>query len=411
MELRPRGLDRIEALIAKGVTIPNPWTVDLDDAVDIDLISGKGVVIHPGCRIRGSRTVISAGCRLGAETPMTIDNCQLGPDVELAGGFAQGAVFLAGASMASGAHVRAGTILEEQANGAHTVGLKQTILFPFVTLGSLINFCDLLMAGGTSRHDHSEVGSSYIHFNFTPDGDKTTASLFGDVPRGVLLDRAPIFLGGQGGSVGPVCAGFGTVVGAGSVLRDDVAEDGQLVLPPAPREVHRPVTPASYRRLPRILARNVTYVANLSALESWYRQIRRLFLARQEFGPQILAGALVNLEDIRAERIKRLRALVGRLGPTDEGRSQLIERADALMEALEVVDGPAPAEVVRTMGAAAEEGIGYLDAVQALSATDRAAVTEWLSGIVETQQQHASDVLPVLLALGPGAPFARSVAG
>lgn len=77
--------------------------------------------------------------------------------------------------MGSGAHVRGGTILEEEANGAHTVGLKQTILMPFVTLGSLINFCDVLLAGGTSRTNHSEVGSSYIHFNFTPDGDKTTA--------------------------------------------------------------------------------------------------------------------------------------------------------------------------------------------------------------------------------------------
>ncbi|AXE39073.1 UDP-N-acetylglucosamine pyrophosphorylase [Acidipropionibacterium virtanenii] len=396
MELRPRGLDKVEALIAKGVTIPNPWTVDLDEEVNVDRISGDGVIIHPGCRIRGSRTVISAGCRLGAETPMTIDNCHLGRGVDLAGGYAQGAVFLAGASMASGAHVRAGTLLEEQAGGAHTVGLKQTILFPFVTLGSLINFCDLLMAGGTSRRDHSEVGSSYIHFNFTPDGDKTTASMFGDVPRGVLLDRPPIFLGGQGGTVGPVSTGFGTVVGAGSVLRDDVVEDGQLVLPPAPHEVHRPVTPASYRRLTRILAHNVAYVANLSALESWYRQIRRLFFSREEFGPQILAGALVNLEDVRAERIKRLRALVRRLRPTDEGRAQLIERIDDVVEALAAVDGPAPAAVVRTMGAAADEGVDYLDAVQGLTGDQRTAVTEWLSGIVEAQQQSVAETLPAV---------------
>lgn len=54
------------------------------------------------------------------------------------------------------------------------------------------------MAGGTSRKDHSEVGSSYIHFNFTPDGDKTTPSLIGDVPRGEMLNQTPIFLGRQG---------------------------------------------------------------------------------------------------------------------------------------------------------------------------------------------------------------------
>lgn len=396
MELKPRGLDKVEALIAKGVRIPNPWTVDIDDDVNVDRISGTNVVIHPGCRIRGGRTVISAGCALGAEAPMTIQNCQLGAGVQLAGGFAEGAVFLDGASMASGAHIRPGTILEEQANGAHTVGLKQTILFPFVTLGSLINFCDLLMAGGTSRHDHSEVGSSYIHFNFTPDGDKTTASLFGDVPRGVLLDQPPIFLGGQGGAVGPVVTGFGTVVGAGSVLRDDVSEDGRLVLPPSPEEVYRPVAPASYRQLSRIIAKNVTYLANLSALESWYRQIRRLFFTHLEFGPLVLAGALVNLTDIRAERIKRLRVLAGHLQPSDEGRAQLIERIEDVAEALAVVDGPAPADLVRLCGAAAGNGRRYLDIIGELDAEQRIAATEWLSGIVETQQQNVAEMLPAL---------------
>ncbi|WP_373887093.1 UDP-N-acetylglucosamine pyrophosphorylase [Acidipropionibacterium jensenii] len=396
MELTPRGLDKVEALIAKGVRVPNPWTVDIDEDVDVERISGSNVVIHPGCRIRGSRTVISSGCVLGAETPMTVQNCQLGAGVRLAGGYAEGAVFLDGASMGSGAHIRPGTILEEQANGAHTVGLKQTILFPFVTLGSLINFCDLLMAGGTSRQDHSEVGSSYIHFNFTPDGDKTTASLFGDVPRGVLLDQPPIFLGGQGGTVGPVATGFGTVVGAGSVLRDDVAEDGQLVLPASPQEVYRPVAPASYHRLSRIISKNVSYLANLSALESWYRQIRRLFFAQRESGPLILAGALVNLTDIRAERIKRLRTLVGRLKPSDEGRAQLIERLDHLIEALGVVDGPAPAELVRLCGAAAGNGRQYLDVIGELSPEQRIGVSEWLGGIVETQQQNVAEMVPAL---------------
>ena len=145
--------------------------------------------------------------------------------------------------------MREGCLLEEEAGGAHCVGLKQTILFPFVTLGSLINFCDCLMAGGTSRQDHSEVGSSYIHFNYTPDGDKTTASLFGDVPRGVMLDQPPIFLGGQGGAVGPVRVGFGTVVTAGSVLRGDVLEDGKLVaIAPPQRDLIRDHRAARLRR-------------------------------------------------------------------------------------------------------------------------------------------------------------------
>ena len=70
--------------------------------------------------------------------------------------------------MGLGAQVREACILEEEASGAHCVGIKQTILLPFVTLGSLINFCDCLMAGGTSRQNHSEVGTPDIHFESSP---------------------------------------------------------------------------------------------------------------------------------------------------------------------------------------------------------------------------------------------------
>ncbi len=185
----------------RGVVVHHPETVALD--VSPEQIA-PGAEIFPGCRIRGSATSIGPGCRIGAEAPATLVNCRVGRGVRFNGGFAEEAVFLDGASAGSGAHIRPGTLFEEQASCAHAVGLKQTILMPYVTLGSLINFCDCLMAGGTGPKDHSEVGSSYIHFNFTAHQDKATPSLIGDVPRGVMLDRPPIFLGGQGGLVGPV---------------------------------------------------------------------------------------------------------------------------------------------------------------------------------------------------------------
>ena len=173
-----------ETLSNKGVIIIAPQTVFISDDVSPDNIE-EGVTIYPGCRISGKKTFIGKGTKLGQEAPVTVENCAIGHDVELKGGYFKKAVFLDKSSMGSGAHVREGSIIEEEANAAHTVGLKQTILFPFVTLGSLINFCDCMMAGGTSRKDHSEVGSSYIHFNFTPNMDKATPSIMGDVPRGV----------------------------------------------------------------------------------------------------------------------------------------------------------------------------------------------------------------------------------
>lgn len=215
--------------------------------------------------------------------------------------------------MGSGAHIRAGTILEEEANGAHTVGLKQTILMPFVTLGSLINFCDVLMAGGTSRKDHGEVGSSYVHFNFTPHQDKATASLVGDVPHGVFLDRKPIFLGGQGGMVGPARIAYGTLVAAGGICRQDLLEENQLHIPAVPEPATRPYETGVYRRIDRIVKNNLYYIGNIIALKAWYRNVRRTFMCRDEFDKACCEGGLRNLELILAERISRLGELAQKM--------------------------------------------------------------------------------------------------
>ncbi len=332
MDIKPRCYDKVVELIKKGVNIPNPLTLDLGDEVDAEHISAKGVTIYPGCRIYGEQTVISAGARIGYEGPVTIDNCQLGPKVELKGGYFNRSVFLEKANMGLGAQVREGCILEEEANGAHCVGLKQTILFPFVTLGSLINFCDCLMAGGTSRKDHSEVGSSYIHFNYTPDGDKTTPSLIGDVPRGVMLNQPAIFLGGQGGIVGPVRMGFGNVVAAGSILRNDVAEDNKLIV----GKTHSPktiaFTPRTYANLHRIVANNIAYLANLMALEEWYVHVRRPFLEAQELGGLIYAGLLDKLALVKKERMKRLQVLAEKASTSPVGGAQAQRESDGRKE-------------------------------------------------------------------------------
>ncbi len=390
----------VEALLAKGVRMPNPVTVTIGPEVDPDRICGDGVVIHPGCRIDGAKTVLSAGVVLGAEGPVTLSDCRLGPQVELKGGYAAKSVFLRGANLGLGHHVREGSLLEEEAGGAHCVGLKQTILFPFVTLGSLINFCDALMAGGTSRKDHSEVGSSYIHFNFTPGGDKTTPSLFGDVPHGVMLDRPAIFLGGQGGSVGPVTVGFGSVVAAGTVLRDDVG-DGQLVMvapPPSRRSDYRP---GGYKALTRIVGKNLSYLASLQALEAWYQIIRRPFFAAEDLGELVYDGALEMLASARKERVGRLTAMLARVGPSDDLRAGLRDGIVAMCERVTApVTAEAPAELVSVLGAAATAGTRYVAAVQGLDPAVAAVGSAWLASCIETAVGAAYDVVP---AARPGA--------
>jgi len=168
--------NKVQELLKSGAAILDPESTFVGPEVNLELIS-PDVTIHPGCRISGDKTSIGPSCSLGQETAATVDNCQLADNVSLNGGFFSGAVFLSGAKFGSGAHVRPATIIEEGSSCAHSVGLKQTLLFPFVTLGSLINFCDCFMSGGTSRKNHSEVGSSFIHFNYTPHQDKATGFL------------------------------------------------------------------------------------------------------------------------------------------------------------------------------------------------------------------------------------------
>ncbi len=331
-------------------------------------------VIHPGCRIVGDKTSIGPGCELGAEAPVTLKNCQLGRNVQLKGGYFEEAVFLDGANLGSGAHVRAGTLLEEEGNGAHTVGLKQTILFPFVTLGSLINFCDILMAGGAHRKNHSEVGSSYIHFNFTPHQDKATASLVGDVPRGVLLGENPIFLGGQGGLVGPARIAYGSVIAAGGICRKDVLQENQLYVPATLAEKSVPFEMGVYGQGKRIVCNNLIYIGNIKALKAWYQTVRVLFI-RDEFDQAVFDGALGNLDLILAERITRLEQVAGKIEMGPGFWETLRVR---LMAPTQAASGAAWVKAI-----AGADQAGYLSAIQALEAGDRADATAWLQCVVD----------------------------
>ena len=403
---------KIEQLIKKGVNIPSPFTMDVGDEVNVDQISGKGVKIYPGCRIYGEKTVISAGVQLGYEAPVTVDNCQLGPKVELKGGYFNKSVFLEKASMGLGGHIREACLLEEQANGAHCVVLKHTILFPFVTLGSLINFCDCLMAGGTSRKDHSEVGSSYIHFNFTPEGDKTTASLIGDVPRGVMLNKPPIFLGGQGGMVGPLRMSYGSVVAAGSILREDVGTDKQLIVSKSPSGKVVDLIPRAYPSLSRIVENNILYVANLIALEQWYLHVRRMFFEHLEFGDLIFTAILENLQMAKEERMKRLKDMAAKMvvsSVKEKSKAKIMKPKQEFYEKGKLLEELLVSDSVKTAGEKKRDSFlnafmkhrrdpegNYIEVIQNLPPDVSVGGTQWLDAIVDLICGQAGKTLPSL---------------
>jgi bifunctional UDP-N-acetylglucosamine pyrophosphorylase / glucosamine-1-phosphate N-acetyltransferase len=402
--------DKIREMMKKGVSIANPFSVEVGDEVSLERISGRGVVICGGTKIYGSKTLISDGVKIGLEAPATVVDCCLGPQVELNGGFFQSSVFLDKTSIASGAHVREGSILEEEVKIGHAVGLKQTVLFPFVTLGSLINFCDCLMAGGSSRDDHSEVGSSYVHFNYTPQRDKATPSLIGDVPRGVMLNQPPIFLGGQGGLVGPVRLDYGTVVTAGTVWRRDsfgakLLHGGDIR--PRSTDYHAP----SYGDIRRKVFNNIVYIANLLALKEWYIHVRRPFFANREMGGELFKGAMDCLETMLAERLRRFRDFSEKAGKSISGDEKGVVGMDFIRQQRELTEKwPAIEECLKApldmnlvgrrdaflnmLQKQMKGDAAYIDVIRSLDEDAGLAGTQWLQQIVDDVAGRALACLP-----------------
>jgi UDP-N-acetylglucosamine/UDP-N-acetylgalactosamine diphosphorylase len=307
----------VKALIKKGVKIPNPESIYISENVNLDRISGENVTIYTGCKIMGEKSLMMKGSQIGYEAPVTLENTLLGENTKLKGGFFKGTVFSGDNSIGSGAHVREGTIFEEQSNAAHTVGLKQTILFPFVTLGSLINLCDCFMAGGTSRKDHSEVGSSFVHFNYTPNQDKATPSMMGNVHQGVMLKSKPIFLGGQGGLVGPVRISYGCITAAGSIIRKNELKNDRIVLGGAFKDVSFPRQFDVYKNVTHIFNNNIYYIAELISLQAWYKHVRPLFVY-DDFSASLIKGMQDNLDICIQERIDRLKIFCEKLKKSRE---------------------------------------------------------------------------------------------
>lgn len=299
-------------LMSKGVVIINPESVEIGEDINPNRISGNGVVIHSGSKIYGARTLILDNVKIGDEAPAAIENCYIGPKSLLGGGHFKDSVFLQDVSFGSSTQVREGCILEEDSGAAHCVGLKQTILFPYVRLGSLINFCDCFMAGGTDKKNHSEVGSSYIHFNFTPQQDKATPSLIGDVSRGVMLDQPPIFLGGQGGLVGPCRLGFGITIAAGTICRKDELRSNRLIFGGEGKGGNISYSPGSYSNVKRNFINNLIYIGNLVALSQWYANVRYQFLS-DDFPMSLLEGLQFVLDIAIHERIKRLNEFIHKI--------------------------------------------------------------------------------------------------
>ena len=307
-----KGLEeRLRTLQERGVLIPQgEGGIFVGEEVDPGRVEA-GVRLYPGCRITGANTLIRRGSRVGLTGPCVLNDMVLGRNVHLGSGYYEKSVLLDGVKSGSSIRVRENCLLEEGAELSFSVDIKHTFLLADVVLGSEINFCDLLMAGGTGRADHSEVGSGVIHFNFTPfgkSGDKATASLIGDVVHGVFYRSKRIFIGGHSSLVGPLRIHYGSVVAAGSRVVADVGENVLTYGAGESRSAMEDFDFLRYKSISRKVGANVEYIAQLAALWHWYAHIRSRCAADPldeeivKAAGKIIAGGI----KVRVDRLDRL---------------------------------------------------------------------------------------------------------
>ena len=321
---------QLQNLQERGVIIPDLNSVKIGKEISPENIS-PGCTIYPFVRINGEKTNIKSGSKIGIYGPVTLKNSWIGEEVIvgslgavtlkdvvvgpksiLGSGVAEQAVLLGKESFVNefttgyGFRIRKGSLYEEDSSSAQHTDTKMTILFPWATLGSNINFCDVILTGGTGSGMgfFSEVGSGTIHFNFTIRGDKATASMFGDVSRGVFLDSDRIFIGGKNSLIGPIKSDFGVMTAANARINGTLTRGLNFGKSLSSGRIS--YDPKIFLGVFDIVIKQANLLAELVALFNWYKQIRVSCIAQTPEKKIIYTSGLKIVELNYEERISQL---------------------------------------------------------------------------------------------------------
>ena len=191
-------LRKAEALMRDGVTIVDPHSTYIDDAVDV----GQETVIEPGVSLLG-RTWVGHNCLLGPYSTITDSTLDAYVTVR------QNCV-VSGSKIASGvilgpfAHVRDGATIAQDAQVGNFVEVKKS------RVGRGSKARHLTYLGDATLGERVNVGAGTITCNY--DGKKKNATQIED----------GVFVGSGTMLVAPVRVGRNSYVGAGSTITDDV---------------------------------------------------------------------------------------------------------------------------------------------------------------------------------------------
>ena len=299
---------RIELLRKQGVEVWGTARVYISPDVCLEKICPGAVLKN--ANISGAETMIGPRAEIGTSGTAVLCNSQIGNDVELGAGFYESSTLFSCSKARGFAEFRAGTLLEETAEVGHNVGLKNTFLGLGVVVGSNINLCDIVITGGSSRQNHTEIGSGTVHFNFDPRRDKF-GSLLGNA-AGILLASPPIFVGGNVGLVAPLHVGYGAVIPAGTTVRSDIP-NGKLFRASSPEQEKgmKDFKPALYFDISRKCITTARLIGTLHALREFYELVRMPFCDSWEM--HLYKAAVARLATHAEHRVRELRSTIDRL--------------------------------------------------------------------------------------------------
>jgi UDP-N-acetylglucosamine/UDP-N-acetylgalactosamine diphosphorylase len=216
-----------------------------------------------------------------------------------------------------------------------------------------------------------------------------------------MLDRQPIFLGGQGGLVGPCRLNFGITVAAGTIVRKDEMKEDRLIFGGEGKGGSIPFAPEKYQGNKRTIINNIIYIGNLIALQQWYRQVRTLFISKR-FPETLMLGLKKNINAAIEERIKRLEAVCLKTPESGHQKPELYERWLELNDSFQVQqEKEEDADLRDKFLDGVSRGIStigkdYIAVIQGLAAKDSENGTRWLQGIVDGVTAEAQRIVPSL---------------
>ena len=200
--------EKIRVLLEHGVRIEDPQTCYIDDQAEI----APGAVIGPNVQILGA-SKIASGVRF--EGSAWISNCRIAEGALIRFAVrAENAVIGPRASVGPFAHLRPGSILEEEVRVGNFVETKNSHLFA----GSKASHLTYL--GDARVGAHSNIGAGTITCNYNGINKNTTT----------IEDH--VFIGSNSCLVAPVTIKEGAYVGAGSVITKDVERDSLALTRP-----------------------------------------------------------------------------------------------------------------------------------------------------------------------------------